>query len=123
MTGIEQHFARKDILYLKYEDLKNKATRVDTLMKVAQFLDISTPSREQLECAFMLADNRETHRTVDAALTMSKDEAYTHPLACRMWALFGTHAAKHGYKVWHNYDCSKNFTGPGTSTHHMWCKE
>lgn len=118
-AGIEKHFAEKDILYLKYEDLKNKATRVDTLMKVAKFLAISHPTREQLECAFALADNRETHRIVDKTLTMSKDEAYTHPLACRMWALFGKHAAKHGYKVWRNYDCSKNFTGPGR--HILFC--
>jgi hypothetical protein len=110
-AGIEKHFAPKDILYLKYEDLKNRATRVATLQRVADFLGISTPTEERLECAFALADNRETHRKVDASLTMTKEEAYTAPLACRMWALFGAHAAKHGYKMWRDMDCSQLAAG------------
>ena len=32
--GIEKAFPTHDFLYLRYEDLKNKATRVDTLEKV-----------------------------------------------------------------------------------------
>ena len=111
-TGIEKHFSKENILYIKYEDLKNKSTRVDTMQRVVDFLGIASPSREQLECSFLLADNRETHRLVDKSMVMSKMEAYTIPLVCRMWALFGKYAVKHGYGVYNNIDCS--VLAPGT---------
>lgn len=37
---------------------------------------------------------------------MSIEEAYTQILACKMWALFGPYATRHGYSVVNNYDCS-----------------
>ena len=37
---------------------------------------------------------------------MSIEEAYTHILACKMWALFGPYATRHGYSIINNYDCS-----------------
>jgi hypothetical protein len=37
---------------------------------------------------------------------MSMETAYTKPLVCKMWALFGKYAGAHGYGVINNYDCS-----------------
>jgi hypothetical protein len=37
---------------------------------------------------------------------MSIEEAYTQILACKMWALFGHYATRHGYSVINDYDCS-----------------
>ena len=37
---------------------------------------------------------------------MSIEEAYTKILACKMWALFGPYALRHGYSVVNDYDCS-----------------
>ena len=106
-ADMEENFAKKDILYIEYDELKNKETRVETLRKVTQFLDIFMPNDAQLECAFALADNRDTHRIVDKSTTMSKEEAYTPSLVCEMWALFGVHAEKHGYHIWRDINCSK----------------
>ena len=36
-------------------------------------------------------------RTVSDTM-MTKEIAYTKPLTCKMWALFGKYAAQHGYK-------------------------
>ncbi len=36
---------------------------------------------------------------------MTKEVAYTRPLVCRMWALFGVHAAVHGYTPYGGLDC------------------
>ena len=36
---------------------------------------------------------------------MTKTLAYTRPLVCRMWALLGPLAARHGYRVWRNTSC------------------
>ena len=46
-------------------------------------------SDDQLACAFTLADNPGAHRRVDKRKMMTKELAYTRPLVCRMWALFG----------------------------------
>ena len=48
----------------------------------------------------------QTHRAGDGPDTMSIEEAYTKILACKMWALFGPYALRHGYPVINNYDCS-----------------
>ena len=37
---------------------------------------------------------------------MRIEEAYTKILACKMWALFGPYALRHGYSVINDYDCS-----------------
>ena len=38
---------------------------------------------------------------------MSKETAYTRPLTCKMWALFGTYAEKHGYRIKNGYNCTE----------------
>ena len=109
-AGIERHFAERDYLYVRYEDLRDKQRRVEALRRISSFLGIagpSGPSEERLHCTFLLADNRQAHRKVDPELTMTKQEAYTQPLACRMWALFGQYASKHDYSVWAGFNCSE----------------
>ena len=38
---------------------------------------------------------------------MTKEIAYTRPLACKMWKLFGSYAGKHGYSTQNGYNCSE----------------
>ena len=37
---------------------------------------------------------------------MTKQTAYTVPLTCKMWMLFGMYASKHGYGIINEHDCS-----------------
>lgn len=103
--GIEKKFNKNDILYIKYEDLKQKSTRVATLEKVVNFLGISA-SLEKLECAFILAESTKAHRSIDPLVEMTKEVAYTKELSCRMWSLFGKFAQLHNYTSWKQYDCT-----------------
>lgn len=104
--GIERQLKPEDILYIRYEDLKNKEKRVEAMRKIAVFLRFPADvPDERLECAFVLADNRQAHRSVDDSM-MTKDLAYRPEISCRMWALFGGYASRHNYKPWNNYDCS-----------------
>ena len=38
---------------------------------------------------------------------MTKYHAYTKPLTCRMWALFGKGATRLNYHIWRNISCVK----------------
>lgn len=113
--GIERAYRPEDVLYIRYEDLKDKDRRIHALNQLVTFLKlpVSTaasiaPEREQLECAFVLADNERAHRSVDVDIEMTKAVAYTAPLACRMWALFGKYAGTHGYGPWPGANCSSS---------------
>jgi len=141
--GIEKHYASQDILYVRFEDLRDADRRVEALHNITQFLDlhpagitttasittstttnpssttsstsggggtgvsltITAAEREKLECAFLLADKKSTHRSVNPSTTMTKQDAYITPLVCRMWAKFGKYASKHGYSIWKNASC------------------
>jgi len=116
-AGIEKHFREEDILYVKYEDLKSPKSRVAALARVRNFvlrgqtpLDPTAPATQRrVQCAFALAENRGAHRAIDPTKRgdyMTKEEAYTVPLVCRMWALFGRYAALHAYRPWRDTDCS-----------------
>eukprot|EP01038_Epipyxis_sp_PR26KG_P007781 gene7781-10570_t len=138
--GIEKFFQRDDILYLKYEDLKNKETRIQTMKKVADFLRINSNNQqhknidfERLECAFILAESKQAHRSIDPNEKdsfMTKEIAYRQEIVCRMWKLFGGYASKHGYTPWANMDCtSKHFppiqminVGPQGEYNKKWVK-
>jgi hypothetical protein len=37
---------------------------------------------------------------------MTKELAYTRPLTCRMWNLFGSHIIRFNYSVFNGYDCT-----------------
>jgi Sulfotransferase domain len=104
-TGIEATFPPHDILYIRYEDLKNVSRRINVMAKVAEFLKVQVP-RERLECAYVLSESKKAHRHIDREREMTKDIAYTQQLACRMWAKFGVYAHRHGYKPWGGYNCS-----------------
>ena len=52
--GIERVFGLQNALYVRYENLKDKSTRLDELGKIAAFLD-RPASQERLQCAFILA--------------------------------------------------------------------
>lgn len=126
-TAIEQELPRENVLYIKYEDLKNKDTRVNAMHDVAKFLGVdSTP--EQLDCAFILAENPGAHRKLDKE-SMTKQIAYTKPVACRMWNLFGSFATRVGYKTWdETMDCTGYpkmhmvNVGPQGEYNHKWVK-
>ena len=49
----------------------------------------------------------QTRRAVDVSQKMTKEIAYTRPLACKMWKLFGSYAGKHGYSTQNGYNCSE----------------
>lgn len=108
--AMERSFKPQDYLYLRYEDLKSKDKRVAALREIVRFLHLSSNAEqaeaaERLECAFLLAENKKAHRIVDESLYMTKDVAYRPEIACRMWALFGSYAAKHGYRPWKDLPC------------------
>jgi hypothetical protein len=101
---------KEDYVYLKYEDLKDKNKQVTVLRDMLQFLRLGdVDNEERLRCAFVLAENRQAHRSVDPSVVMTKEQAYLPEIACRMWALFGNYASAHGYHVWANYTCSGGF--------------
>ena len=50
-TTLESQLPRQNVLYVKYEDLKDKSKRVNAMHGVTQFLGIDA-SPEQLECSF-----------------------------------------------------------------------
>ncbi len=95
------------MLYIKYEDLKSRTPGVNvaTMKRVTDFLKVPA-STEKLACAFVLAENRDAHRNIDAQLSMTKEDAYTQELTCRMWTLFGAFAAKHGYRPYNGFNCT-----------------
>lgn len=103
-TGIEQAFSPQDILYIKYEDLKDRSTKTNIMKKVSEFLGV-TVTEEQIDCSFILSSRSDTNRMIDTE-AMKKIEAYRKPLVCRMWLLFGGYAVKHGYDVYNGYNCS-----------------
>jgi hypothetical protein len=113
--GIEKRFHPDNILYLRYEDLKNKQTRVRTLKSVAKFLGISLTNQqhieqelandERFECAFVLSESTQAHRSINPEIEMTKEVAYTKELSCRMYNLFGKFITEHNYTSWKNWDC------------------
>ena len=96
-AAIERRLRQSDILFLRYEDLKSRDKRVDALRKITDFLHVKA-SDERLECAFIQAENPQAHRRIDVS-AMTKDVAYTRPITCRMWALFGRFALRVGYPL------------------------
>jgi len=126
-AGIEASFKKENILYIRYEDLKEKSTRVSTLAKVAKFLHVDA-NDEKLECAFLLSESTKAHRSINPALEMTKEVAFTKELVCRMWALFGTYASRHNYSVWGGYNCEgypaipKVNVGPQGEYNRKWVK-
>jgi hypothetical protein len=123
-AGIERMFQIDDYIYVKYEDLKDEHHRLVTLQRIVDFLRFKHLSakemQDRLQCAFLLAENKNAHRKVkDQIRFMTKEIAYVPDIACRMWALFGSHASKHGYQPWAGYNCTGYrkippiYVGPG----------
>jgi hypothetical protein len=110
---IERQLPSSSYLYVKYEDLKDKGNRHQALEKIVSFLRLPSTSSmsskflmKRLECAFLLADNRQyAHRTIDKSTFMTKDLAYLEEIVCRMWALFGVYASKYGYSPFNGFNC------------------
>lgn len=110
-AGIERSFQPEDYIYVKYEHLKDPSTRIGTLKAIIDFLRYKhIPAAEmaaRLPCAFLLAESKAAHRhSEDKQRFMTKDIAYVPEIACRMWALFGQFASKHGYGPWAGYNCT-----------------
>jgi hypothetical protein len=55
-AGIERKFPPQNVLYIKYELLKNKSTRITELKKITEFLGFPA-SEEKLHCAFLLSES------------------------------------------------------------------
>jgi hypothetical protein len=90
---------------VKYEDLYNKTTRIETLAKVIRFLKVRPP-KDRLECAFILSQSKKALRSIDTNKYMTKDLAYQRNISCRMWSLFGNFAERYGYTSWKNENCT-----------------
>jgi hypothetical protein len=87
---------KEDIVLLKYENLKDKSTRIETLHSMIQFLDLPT-TLEKMKCSFMLATDKRAKRTIDFKRDMDKIAAYPRDLACGMWEIFKSSATGMGY--------------------------
>ena len=104
-TGIEEFLGKKNVLYVKYEDLKNTTTRVDTLRKIVEYVGIWTKDTDQkderLECAFVNAAKIRVKRpdTEEKRVTAASAYKKAPHLICSMWALFGDSASKLGYDL------------------------
>lgn len=129
---IERQLSKDGFLYVKYEDLKSKERRVKALESIVSFLNLPNNAETQnrlqkrLECAFVLAENRQAHRTIDENMYMTKDIAYLEEIVCRMWNLFGDYAKRFGYGPWKGMDCAgypkmpRINVGPHGDYDHRW---
>ena len=99
-VGIEEFAGEGNVLYVKYEDLKNTTTRVETLRKIVEYTDLWTEDikkkDERLECAFINAATVRVKRPDTEEKRVTAAAAYNKAphLICSMWALFGDSASK-----------------------------
>lgn len=100
--SLKKNLAKSDLLIIEYDNLTNKSTRLSVLKQVSDFLG-DPASTEKISCAFKLADHAKVKRSVgEMEEYIGKDVAFTPKLVCTMWNLFGSYAAKFGYKPWKN---------------------
>ena len=66
---IEKTLPRQNVLYVRYEDLKDPEKRVHALDKVAKFLG-QPADVTKLHCAFVLAENPKAHRATGYVYTI-----------------------------------------------------
>lgn len=71
-AGFERALGVQNVLYLRYERLKDKSTRVDELATLGDFLKLPV-SRERLQCAFMLSESTQVSRA-----SLRNKSSYTH---------------------------------------------
>jgi len=105
---LEQKFIlNTEYIYVRYEDLMNENIRYQELKKIILFLNY-TISDDRLYCAFILADQSQTHRSLNRSLSsiITKDEAYSDELICSMWKLMGRVAMQYNYGCYRNLNCS-----------------
>lgn len=93
----------KNLLIVRYEDLRNKEKRLEVLENIVEFIG-EKAEKEKIYCAFQLAENKNAKRVVGEDC-VSKSEAYNEQLVCSMWNLFGNGASRYGYTM---YDSTKN---------------
>ena len=55
--GIERSYRKEDILYVRYEDLKNQTRRFYVMKQIADFIGVKV-SDDRLQCSFKLAENK-----------------------------------------------------------------
>ena len=102
-----QDYGIHNIIFVRYEDLRNISLRVATLRKVVDFLHVPTTD-ERVSCAFNLSENKGAHRKVKGKY-MSKTNVYTADIVCGMWQLFGKYSSLHDYHIKGNFDCSSYY--------------
>jgi hypothetical protein len=119
---VERTLPISDRIVIRYEDLRNSSLQAAVLFKVNEFLRLpsfvasetsssSVELQRRLECAFLLAENPQTHRAhpTENDYTMSKEMAYSSDpgLVCNMWKRFENEAMKYGYQIWNGTQCSE----------------
>jgi len=88
--------------WYRFADLKDPEKKHDVLASVVRFLGFET-SMDRVQCAFMLADRPDTHRS-DQPDSISKVEAF-EPNVCQLWSIFGAEASYFGYGPFKGEEC------------------
>ncbi len=93
---IERRVRKRDVMKVTYEDLMTRegGKREEVLRKMVLFLgrDKEGEDRRRLECAFVLADRRDTRRRgkeggKEGGKVLTREDVYTKELVCKMWAI------------------------------------
>lgn len=104
---LESELPTENILYVKYEDLINKTTRIEALRSIMSFTGFPETTTERIACAFDLANSKHAKRSVDKTMVTKKELYSTNQdLVCKMWATFGDYAGLHGYTPWGRFNCT-----------------
>lgn len=99
--------------FIRYEDLLNPSTRIETLRNLVRFLNLAT-NEKRLECAFLLAVKKKILRISDHEAKpdsfVSKDEAFLSPyggteFVCNLWRTVAEHNERFGYTAYKNISC------------------
>ncbi|KAM3567920.1 hypothetical protein VYU27_009945 [Nannochloropsis oceanica] len=106
---IERKVRKRNVMKVTYEDLMTRegGKREEVLREMVLFLgrDKEGEDRRRLECAFVLADRRDTRRSGKDAgkqkrKVLTREDVYTKELVCEMWEILEEGgAAEMGYRL------------------------
>jgi hypothetical protein len=99
----------RSFIIVQYEHLANPNTRIATLKKLVDFLQLGVISEDRLKCAFFLAENPIVKRSVDAKAMVTIDQAYqSKEVVCTVWKIMlnMTDLISYGYTPWKNTTCT-----------------
>lgn len=105
----DEALAQMAYIVPRYEEMKDDRTKFDILRSVVAFLGFSPEDipDERVYCAFLLSSHPNTDRTKkeEGQAIMSKQEAYTKDVVCKVWAVLGPAAAMYGYGTFDGISC------------------